>query len=221
MINLHCLLLPTCLCWTPSMVPSHRDERFQMATFYYQNETRTEMSAWTFSCSDSLRTSQNSLVCDSDFPSPVNHLLSKLTKVILYYTSSFSFHSQSKTCKISHCFSQPDTPPVWKTHPHLSDVFISAAAHEISICVLSGCWHVSTNQRLNPCHVNFVHYHKVAPPICLLWQQPQRQQPELREWHAHHQDPDGPARWKPVSEHPGEEAGPHLQTPHHSISHQS
>lgn len=94
MINLHCLLLPTCLCWTPSMVPSHRDERFQMVTFYDQNETRTEMSAWMFSCSDSLRTSQNSLVCDSDFPSPVNHLLSKLTKVILYYTSSFSFHSQ-------------------------------------------------------------------------------------------------------------------------------
>lgn len=37
----------------------------------------------------SVRTSQNSLVSDSDslfdFPSPVNHLLSKLTKVIMCY----------------------------------------------------------------------------------------------------------------------------------------
>lgn len=36
----------------------------------------------------SLRASQNSLAGDSDslfdFPSPVNHLLSKLTKVIMY-----------------------------------------------------------------------------------------------------------------------------------------
>lgn len=48
------------------------------------------MSAWTLPCSGSLRTSQNSLVCDGDhlfdFPSPVNHLLSKLTKVILHHS---------------------------------------------------------------------------------------------------------------------------------------
>ncbi len=42
-----------------------------------------------FMCVNSLSTSRTSLACDSeglfDFPSPVNNLLSKLTKVISYY----------------------------------------------------------------------------------------------------------------------------------------
>lgn len=58
--------------------------------------------------------------------------------------------------------------------PHPADVFISVAAHEISVCVLSGRGHISTNQRLQSRHINSIYSLKIAPPICLLWQQPRR-----------------------------------------------
>lgn len=85
-LNLHCPLSPMSLTDT-LIVLSHRDQRFQMSHFLIRmNRTLTKM----FYCFDSLRTSQNSLVGDSDnlfdLTSPVNHLLSKLTKVIMCYT---------------------------------------------------------------------------------------------------------------------------------------
>lgn len=100
-----------------------------------------------FYCSDSLRASQNSLVCDSDnlfdFPSPVNHLLSKLTKVIMRHTPLYviDFHFTDFHFVVFHNRTNLQAAfCIRKTRPHLSDVvFVSVAAHEISICVLSGC----------------------------------------------------------------------------------
>lgn len=81
--------------------------------------------------------------------------------------------------------------------------FILIAAYEIAICVLSGCGHVSFNQRLHPCHADSILSHEIAPTIGLLRQQPHQQHPRFGARHANHQDRDGPARWEPVPKHTG------------------
>lgn len=149
---------------------------FSFLSSHSVHQTLKETLAWVFYYFGSLRTSQNSLAGDSDslfdFPSPVNHLLSKITKVIMYYPPAYMI---AFYCTSLLDFVILHKTVIWKLLPQLAEVvFDSSAAHEISICVMSGCWHLPTNQWLHPRHINAIYPHKVTPPICLLWQQPRQ-----------------------------------------------
>lgn len=122
-------------------------------------------------CGDSLSTSRCSLAGDSDsifdFPAPVNNLLSKLTKVIiLLQTLHVAEHQLMSRMFFCVCLKRRATITFL--------IFISVPAYEISVCVLPGRRHVSSDQRLHPGHLNSVNAHKVAPPLGFLRQQPRR-----------------------------------------------
>lgn len=146
---------------------------------------------------NSLSSSRSSLPGDSDslfdFPSPVNHLLSKLTKVIMILTE-VCFNANQHNCET-----------LFISFIYLFISHVPAAAHEVSICVLPGRGHVPPDQRLHAGHLDPVHAHQVAPPLGLLRQQPSRHRAGLRAWHAYNPDSDGPAGRKPVPQHPGTE----------------